>query len=304
MTLSNKSFRYNTTGRWFKGNTHIHSNASDGGISILEIAELYLQAKYDFIFCTDHMVSSDIAKTCQNPPLLILDGIELDGQDNNGTFFHVVCLGKTVGITREDDIADAIRKAREQNAILVLAHPHWCGNSLEDTNRWGFDGVEIYNHQCRWLNGKSDGLVHWDAMLKKNPNTLNFAADDAHFKPEHPGWNGAWIVVNAAELTKEAILAAIKHGNFYSSCGPEFKSISQDNNFLHIESTPVQFIRLVGPASCGWRVGSFDGKLLTQVSVEIPVDWNYIYIELEDKEGKRAWSNTLFVTKYPSHHSS
>ena len=141
--------------------------------------------------------------------------------------------------------------------------------------------------------------MHWDAMLKKNPNTLSFSADDAHFKPDYPGWNGAWIVVNAPELSQEAILTAIKHGNFYSSCGPEFKSISQDNNILHIESTPVQFIRMVGPSYCGWRIGSFDGQLLTRAEVKIPVDWQYIYIELEDKEGKRAWSNTLFVTKSP-----
>ncbi len=295
MTISDKSFRYNTAGHWFKGNTHIHSIASDGEMSIPEIAELYSTAQYDFIFCTDHWVSSDVAKTW-NPPLLLLDGIELDGRDNTGAFFHVVCLGKTNGITQEEGFESAMQKAREQNAILVLAHPHWSGNSLEDANRWDFDGVELYNHVCRWLNGKSDGLTHWDAMLKKNPDTLGFSVDDAHLKPGHPGWNGGWIIVNASELSKEAIFSAIKHGNFYSSCGPEFKSITFDSKFLHIESTPVQFIRLVGPAYCGWRVGSFDGQLLTQASVEIPMDWTHIYIELEDKEGKRAWSNTLFVT--------
>lgn len=295
MTISDKSFRYNTAGHWFKGNTHIHSIASDGGMSVPEIAKLYSSAQYDFIFCTDHWVSSDVVNTCKNPPLLLLDGIELDGRDNTGAFFHVICLGKTNGITQEDGFESAMQKAREQNAILILAHPHWCGNSTEEANRWDFDGVEIYNHVCHWLNGKSNGLIHWDAMLNKKLDTLNFSADDAHLKPKHPGWNGGWIVVNVSELSREGILSAIKQGNFYSSCGPEFKSVAFDNNLLHIECTPVQFIRLVGPASCGWRTGSFDGQLLTQASMEIPIDWDYIYIEIEDKEGKRAWSNTLFV---------
>lgn len=300
MTISDKLFRYNTTGHWFKGNTHIHSIASDGGMSVPEIAKLYSSAHYDFIFCTDHWASSDVAKTCENPPLLLLDGIELNGQDHTGASFHVICLGKTNEITKEDGFESAMQKAREQNAILILAHPYWCGNSMEDANRWDFDGVEIYNHVCHWLNGKSNGLAHWDAMLEKKAGTLNFSADDAHLKPEHPGWNGGWIVVNAPELSKEDIFSAIKHGNFYSSCGPEFKSIVFDNKSLHLECSPVQFIRLVGPASCGWRVGSFDDKLLTQACVEIPEDWNYIYIELEDKEGKRAWSNTLFVANHPT----
>ena len=89
---------------------------------------------------------------------------------------------------------------------------------------------------------------------------------------------------------------AIKSGNYYSSCGPDFKSITYDNKLLHIECSPVKFIRLVGPEACGRPSGSFDGKLLTQISLRPPENWDYIYIEIEDKDGKKAWSNTLFVT--------
>jgi hypothetical protein len=39
-----KKFQYNTNHNWFKGNTHIHSTASDGRRSIHEIAELYAKA--------------------------------------------------------------------------------------------------------------------------------------------------------------------------------------------------------------------------------------------------------------------
>ena len=57
MIPTNRSFRYNTSGDWFKGNTHIHSTASDGGKTIPEIAALYVTAQYDFIFCTDDSLS-------------------------------------------------------------------------------------------------------------------------------------------------------------------------------------------------------------------------------------------------------
>lgn len=299
MAMSDKSFRYNTSYHWFKGNTHIHSIASDGGMPVHEIAELYSSAQYDFIFLTDHWVSPDLAKDVKNPPLLLLDGIELDGLDHTGAFFHVVCLGKTNGINKEDGFESAMKKARKQKCIMVLAHPRWSGNVFEDANRWNFDGVEIYNHVCHWWNGKSDGLAYWDEMLKNSPETLSFSVDDAHLKPEHPGWNGGWIAVNAPELSKDSILSAIKLGNFYSSCGPAFKSITYDSRYLHIECSPVQFIRLVGPDFYGWRTGSFDGQLLTRAFVEIPLDWDHIFVELEDKEGKRAWSNTLFTTNHP-----
>ena len=174
MSISGERFRYNTSGKWFKGNTHIHTPASDGGTERAKITALYAGAGYDFAFCTDHWVASDLRKEAKkSSPLLWLDGIELDGRDDQAAYFHVVCLGRVTGLRRED------------------------------------------NHVCHWLNGKSDGAVHWHAMLKRKPATLGLAADDAHLRAEHPGWNGGWIVVNAAARTADAILTAIRRGNYY-----------------------------------------------------------------------------------------
>jgi hypothetical protein len=290
------SLRYQTTGTWFKGNCHIHSTASDGGKTVAELAEMYAGEGYDFLFLTDHWVASDLSDDGAGSPLLWLDGVEIHGRDDTGSMYHVVCLGTLDGaIQREMGLVAAMEAAREQGALLILAHPHWMGNSLEDALRWGFDGVEIYNHVCRWLNGKGDGHVHWQAMLARAPNTLGLAVDDAHIRPEHPGWNGGWIVVNATSLTGEAILRAIRAGRFYSSCGPEFRRIEYDSRSVHVETSTVQFIRLVGPAHWGKRVGSFDDRRLVEATFEVPAEWAYAYLEIEDAQGRRAWTNTLFV---------
>jgi hypothetical protein len=178
---------------------------------------------------------------------------------------------------------------------LILAHPHWTGNSEEDALRWSFHGVELYNHVCRWLNGKGDSAVYWSAMLRRNPETLAFAVDDAHLRPEHPGWNGGWIVVNAAQRTPEQLLAAIRRGNYYASCGPQFLTIACAGRHVEIETSPVQFIRLVGPGYLGQRLGSFDERRLTHARMAVPPDWDYAYLEIEDELGRRAWTNTLFI---------
>ena len=34
----------------------------------------------------------------------------------------------------------------------------------------------------------------------------------------------------------------------------------------------------------------------TKATFEVPDDWGYAYIELEDYMGRRAWTNPLFVT--------
>ena len=288
-------FRYATNGNWYKGNTHLHSTASDGGKTFAELAQMYAAQGYDFLFRTDHWFSSAVAADGEDFPLLWLDGVELDGRDNEDAYYHVVCLGTFTGIIREMGFGAALEAAREQGGLLILAHPQWTGNTFDDALRWHFDGVEVYNHVCHWLNGKSDARAYWNVMLAQRPQTLGLACDDAHIRAEHPGWNGGWIVVNAPELSVTAITEAIRAGNFYSSTGPDFHSIACEGNTVTIHTSPVQFARLVGPGFRGARIGSFEERLFTEATFEIPADWAYAYLEIEDAQGRRAWTNALQV---------
>jgi predicted metal-dependent phosphoesterase TrpH len=196
-----RSFRYPSTGRWFKGNTHIHTRASDGGMSVTEIARLYAGADYDFLCCTDHWVASAMSRFEESFPLLWIDGIELDGQDSRGEAYHIVCLGRAAAdFTGRMDLTQGVDRMRQAGALVILAHPEWTGNSLDPELAGRCDGVEIYNHVCRWLNGKWSGRLHWNAQLKAGRPMLGFAVDDAHLRPEHPGWNGGWIQVLASGL--------------------------------------------------------------------------------------------------------
>ncbi len=288
-------FRYNIQGNWYKGNVHIHSTASDGGKDFSELAQMYAQAGYAFLFRTDHWVASNVAADERHYPLLWLDGIELHGRDERGVAYHVLCLGTFTGLAKEMGLVEAVKAVRAQGGLVVLAHPYWMGNSFQDALHWDFDGVEVYNHVCRWLNGKSDSGAYWNAMLQHNRNVLGLAVDDAHIRPEHPGWNGGWMMVNAPTCSREAILAAIRGGHFYSTCGPEFYSIQYDGDWIRMTGSPVQFVRLVGPADKGRRLGSFDGALLTEAAFQLPQEWPYAYLEIEDAQGRRAWTNSLFI---------
>lgn len=290
------TFRYSSTGNWYKGNTHIHSTASDGGLNFIQLADLYASAGYDFLFRTDHWVCSDCAADPHPYPLLWLDGIELDGDDYSGANYHVVILGTVKGIDRSLGVIESIRVARRYNGLVILAHPQWTGNSFNDALRWSFDGVEVYNHICQWLNGKGYAGPYWNAMLERHPNTLGFASDDAHIHPADPGWNGAWVMVNAPTCDRPAILNALRTGQFYSSNGPVFHAIQYDGQRISFESSAVQFARLVGPRWWGKPMGSFDGTRLTGAAFPLPAQLpEYLYLEIEDEQGRKAWTNPLFV---------
>jgi len=290
-----RKFRYNTGNEWFKGNTHIHSVVSDGGKTFSELAEMYSRAGFRFLCRADHWQCSDIAADTEQYPLLWLDGIELDGVDSFGGAFHIVLLGTLKDIVREMGLDAAIEAGRKQGALIILAHPAWTATTIEASLRWRFDGVEVYNHIARWLNGKSDGVFHWHSMLKQKPGTLAFAVDDAHISHYHPGWNGGWIVVNALQCSRAAIMDAIRAGNYYSSCGPDFRSIEFDGTNVNIETSPIRFARHVGPDSSGEQIGTFWEQPFTSASFKAPSGWEYAYIEIEDDQGRRAWSNTLFA---------
>jgi hypothetical protein len=102
-------------------------------------------------------------------------------------------------------------------------------------------------------------------------------------------------MVNTDECSHEALMRAIRRGNYYSSCGPAFHTIELNNDQVHLTTSPVQFVRLVGPGYQGRRTGSFDKpKGITETSLPVPREWDYVYIEIEDGTGKRAWTNTLY----------
>ncbi|MCD4828977.1 MAG: hypothetical protein K8R90_06060 [Candidatus Cloacimonetes bacterium] len=290
-----QQFRYNDTGQWFKGNLHIHSTLSDGGRTLPELAKLYADAGYDFLTRMDHWVASDAAADTTSYPLLWLDGAELDGHDYAGGYYHVVCLGHFEGISPEMGFVAAIESVRRQGGLLILAHPAWCGNSMDEALRWQFHGVEVYNHICHWLNGKSDSRAYWNAMLLRNSDTLGIGADDAHLRANNQVWNGAWVHVSAPELTREAIMDAIRRGRFYSSQGPDFKSIELVDGHIEVQTSPVRWIRLVGPNMHGRREGRLDSTSIDQASFSVPTTWEYLYLEIEDENGRRAWTNSLFT---------
>ena len=289
-----RRFRYDTWGTWYRGNVHLHSTASDGQCAFRELAQLYADAGYDFLVRTDHWVASDTRKDTEAHPLLWLDGIELDGVDRTAALMHVLCIGRVEGIRPEDGLDEGIRQAREQGALCVLAHPTWSANGLDDTRRWDLDGVEVYNHVCSWLNGKSDGLAHWNHALRKKADTLAFAVDDTHRRPACDGWRGGWICVNAPDRRPDSLLQAMRRGNFYASCGPEIRDLRLEGGTLRLETSPVRFVRLAGPGPSGMRVGSWEGELRTETRLTLPGEWDYMYVELEDERGRRAWTNTLF----------
>jgi len=283
--------RYETDGQWFKGNTHIHTTRSDGGKDYATVASLYAGRGYDFVFVTDHDVVADI-EGMPGLPLLALNGIEVGGQDGTGAHYHVVGLGCSDALPSEGTFEKRIAALRRSGAVLILAHPYWTGNTVADALRHRFDGVEVYNHICDYLNGKSLSAYHWDRMLARDPRALGFAADDAHLNGNEP-WDGAWIMLSAPALTRADVMAAIQSGSFYSTVGPTFESIRVEADRVRVRTSPVAAIRLVDGTCWGARVYPGVGQTVTEGEFQVQREHAYLRVEIEDAYGRRAWTNAV-----------
>jgi hypothetical protein len=288
-------YRYATSGQWYKGSLHLHTNRSDGHLSTIELVKLYAAAKFDFIAITDHWCLPQFNGNRKTLPLTVIDGIELDGFDNAGIYFHVLALGASLQLpTATRNFVKALQAARSQGALLIWAHPHWTGNSPREGLRHNFDGVEIYNHSSHCENGSGYALSYWDRVLNRHPDFLGFATDDSHFIPEQQYWKGGWIMVNAAACTQEEILSNIRSGNFYASQGPEFKTIEYSKNTVKVQTSPVAYVRLIGSRMAGSWIKAKEKEPLLQAEFQLPTDWPYARLEIEDANGKRAWTNPLW----------
>jgi hypothetical protein len=284
-------FKYDTTGNWYKGNLHLHTIKSDGFLTDEEVIKCYAEEGYDFIAITDHWKIYQQNGHGSTSPLLVLEGVELDGYDEQGANLHVLAIGVSNGFSLQKNFNSSLYAAREQGALLIWAHPHWTGNTVPEGMRHKFHGIEIYNHTSQCEIGKGYATTYWDTLLENKPNLLGFAVDDAHFTPGEPFWKGGWVMVNAPKCTKEAILESLFNGNFYSTQGPMFESIQLNGNKIFVSTSPVKYIRLIGPKSLGKWIASKGNGIR---EFEIPSDWTYARLEIEDENGKRAWSNSLF----------
>lgn len=293
--------RYQNARTWYKGNTHIHTTLSDGGKTPHQIAQLYTEAGYDFIAITDHWNSFNKEQydpQINSSTLLILDGIEIDGYDEVGHYYHVVALGTFPQLQQSEKLSEAIEALLPYDPYLILAHPYWSGNRREDMYQFPFQAIEIYNHVTDSLNGKSSALVYWDERLRTDPQFFGIAADDAHIIPAHPGFNGGWIMVCAEDLNKESIIDALRSGRFYATRGPEFHSIDVSENVIRCTTSPIKRAWLVGEAYYGARFDLPREESFTEFSFTVPTGSSlsrssYLRLEIEDEQGKRAWSNTL-----------
>ncbi len=289
-------------GRFMKGNLHTHTNLSDGALPLDDVLRRYRSAGYDFCAITDHFLNQFgfpvvDTRAFRDDGFTTLIGAELHApRTEMSSIWHIVAVGLPLDFapTGENETGvELARRAKEAGAFIGIAHPAWYQLSLADAETMvpHAHAVEIYNHGCQTMHDRGDGAYLLDGLADKGHQLLTYACDDAHFHA--PDFGGGWINVKAQERNPDAILAALKVGDFYSSQGPQIHHVEITETEIIVECSPAKGILVNGRGYqqvYKYESGvSYAGLRRSKLG---STPWCRIIVVGE--EGKRAWTNPIW----------
>lgn len=291
-------------GRFLRGNLHTHSNRSDGKLPPDEVSRRYRAMGYDFYALTDHFMAKygfPITDTTghRTADFTTLIGAELhSGKTSQGEIWHILAVGLPADFAptpADESGPDLARRAIAAGAFVAIAHPQWYGLTEADGRALSFvHAIEIYNHTSHVHTDRPDGAYLLDRMSNEGHDFAAIATDDAHFQDptdENADAFGAWMMVKVAENTPEAILAALKAGDFYATQGPELRDMFVQGDELVVRTTAVNRIMALGAAS---RATKLAGHALTEARLPIAAfRGSWLRVVAVDAAGRRAWANPI-----------
>jgi hypothetical protein len=216
----------------FLSDLHIHSNFSDGKMTIPEIVDFYGKRKFGAIAVTDHIcekqgvfgVAASYLKYTLNPAtfplyfeilksekqrawdeynMVLIAGFEISKNSwFNHRSAHVLGLGVTEFLSADGDIEDILRSIRAQGALTIGAHPVSTRKLEKQTyHLWGrkeelaplIDAWEV-----------ASGPVLFTEVLQSGLPMI--ANSDLH----HAGQINSWKTLFRCERNESAIMDAIR----------------------------------------------------------------------------------------------
>ena len=295
---------FSASGRFWRGNLHTHSTRSDGHVTPEEACSYYRGAGYDFLALTDHFLERyeyPIVDTraYRTPEFTTVLGAELhSGTAEFGQLWHILAVGLPIDFAPNlpgETGPEIAARAVVAGAFVAAAHPAWYGVTEADIRSLGeIHAVEIYNGTAIDHNDKADSWYVLDLLLRRGARYSACATDDAHFNPDREDRQRGWVQVKSERLDPEALLAALKAGDYYSSSGPQIHDIqATSGDKVVVRCSAAERILLTGHGSIS---SSIHGQGITEAEFSLKSlgDSPVFRITVRDSHGGRAWSNPIW----------
>lgn len=201
--------------RTLRGITHVHSRYSfDGKLELAQLHDLLTEQGIDFALMSEHieeLTAESMAQFVSECAALsakgcvLVPGIEIDA-------LHILIYGIRTAPPAWSSVTHLAEQFVQQGALIVISHPVKLHGSLPAPVESWAEGVEIWNTRydgrtCPRL--KNLQLFH--ARRKLNDRTVAIGGVDLHSASD---LSAVCLEVFAAEASRDALLGAIRGGNF------------------------------------------------------------------------------------------
>jgi hypothetical protein len=207
--------------RLLKGDLHAHTLASDGVLTVDELARLALRHGLDFLAVTDHnqMVSQDALPKLEG--LTLIPGVEWTHYQGHANFLGVEKPYDGSFFTNIlEEARERFETARARGALITLNHPFEPGMGMEfGFDSLPFDCLEIWNGPMRESNLRAVG--QWQALLAAGRKLPAVGGSDFHRATPFQFLGGPTTCVYALSAGPSDILAALRQGKAYITFAPD-----------------------------------------------------------------------------------
>ena len=284
--------------KFYKGNTHTHTNVSDGSLSPEAVCDIYKAQGYDFVVQTDHW---KVSPERMHDGMLVMQGTEFDVYPPRQTA-HIVAVGITSevlnkGFSKQGETQEIIDGINADGGCAILAHPTWSMNTPDFMmSLRGLTAAEIYNtfSGTPWNAERGDASALLDVTATNGCILPLVAADDSH---RYTGEAGrSYIMVQAEECTSRAIVNAMKAGRFYASQGPRFHHVEVLEDRMIIRCSPAS--RIIFYSDLPWvggRCRSGVGMQEAEYVFQKDRGETFVRCEIIDAFGAKAWLSPIKI---------
>jgi hypothetical protein len=234
--------------RLLKGDLHVHTLASDGVLTVDELARHALRHGLDFLAITDHNQAVPADLLPQIAGLTLIPGIEWTHYQGHVNFLGVDKPYDPPFFTNTLEEAQArFNTARARGALITITHPFEEGYGFQfNLDSLPFDCLEIWNGPMRESNLRAVGL--WQSLLAAGKKVPICGGSDYHRSQLFLFPGGPTTCVYAMSASPADILSALRQGHAYITFapnGPALEMTAGDANLgdsvLFSRDSEIQF---------------------------------------------------------------
>ena len=242
--------------RLFKGDLHIHTLASDGVLSVAELAQHAVRHGLDFLAITDHNQMVSAESLPRLPGLTLIPGMEWTHYRGHANFMGVDRpFDEPFFANMPAEVIALFNSARSRGAIITICHPfdELCPFQF-DLTLLPFDCLEVWSGPMRESNLRAVG--HWHAMLMAGAKVPICGGSDYH--RDHlfiiPG--GPTTCVYALSASAPDILSGLKQGHAYLTFAPSGPTLEMTaGKALPGDSVPFPAVNEIQITASGLMAG-------------------------------------------------